>query len=128
MPACNSDTLTIMPPQWNAMLHDMTLHPVTVYRHGMTCYCAIHQSGMSNNFPLSGSEPTKKSFLDYPHTHKTLKSNTVMMAFSEKLGRKCDGFITTVTGFETFGMTMIYHDKEFFTSLCLSINMGYGYY
>ena len=48
--ACSSGTLTNVLPHRNAMpqTQDMTPHPVTVYRQGPTCHCAIHWCGTSH--------------------------------------------------------------------------------
>ena len=88
-PACSSGALTDVLPRLNAM--PQTRHPTpSQYRDTGPSTDVVRHTGIHNcSFQYLGSDPTDKYFPDLSHMKRMLKSNAVMEAFSEKLGRKC---------------------------------------
>ena len=85
VPACSSGALTNVMPHRNAMPQSITIHPVTVYRHGADqslCYplmwsvtleyTAIHLNVLDNRSPTYGRPDGRmegQGYLNMPPLH-----------------------------------------------------------
>ena len=80
VPVCDSDTLTNVLPQRNAMpqTQDTTLHTVTVYRHG---------ADLSLCYPLMWNVTLEYTATHFPHISERSTDSGVEVV-SRKLGRK----------------------------------------